>query len=124
MLPNLTCVMIYSLAEWSVLEHVLTTPSLWALCNICRKISMMEFNVKEVAVCRAAIFSNEVLHQIYFLGIYQIFNTNNSLNLNYQMWFKQRISLNNSNFDMENYYSLVDVKKKSKVSTTNLTKNV
>ena len=30
----------------------------------------MEFNVKEVAVCRVAIFSNEVLHQIYFLGIY------------------------------------------------------
>ena len=26
------------------------------------------------------------------------------------MWFKQGISLDNSNFDMENYYSLVDVK--------------
>ena len=30
----------------------------------------MKFNVKEVAVCRVAIFSNEVLHQIYFLEIY------------------------------------------------------
>ena len=28
------------------------------------------------------------------------------------MWFKQGISLDDSNFDMENYYSLVDVKKK------------
>ena len=26
------------------------------------------------------------------------------------MWFKQRISLDDPNFDMENYYSLVDVK--------------
>ena len=30
----------------------------------------MEFNVKEVAVCTAAFFSNEVLYQIYFLEIY------------------------------------------------------
>ena len=34
------------------------------------------------------------------------------------MRFKQGISLDDSNFDMENY-SLVDVKKKKKVSTTN-----
>ena len=34
----------------------------------------MEFNVKKVAVCRVAIIPNEVLHQIYFLGIYKIFN--------------------------------------------------
>ena len=40
------------------------------------------------------------------------------------MWFKQGISLDDSNVDMENYSSLVDVKKKKKVSTTNLTKNV
>ena len=33
-------------------------------------------------------------------------------NLDYQMWFKQGISLDDSNFDMENYSSLVDVKKK------------
>ena len=77
----------------------------------------MEFNVKEVAVCRVAIFSNEALHQIYFLGIYflalhQIFNINNSSNLDYQMWFNQGISLDDSNFDMENYSSLFDVKKK------------
>ena len=29
----------------------------------------MESNVKEVAVRSVAIFSNEALHQIYFLGI-------------------------------------------------------
>ena len=29
----------------------------------------MEFNVKEVAVSEVTIISNEVLHQIYFLGI-------------------------------------------------------
>ena len=40
------------------------------------------------------------------------------------MWFKQGINLDDSNFGMENYYSLVYVKKKKKVSTTNLTKNV
>ena len=40
------------------------------------------------------------------------------------MWFKQGISLDDSNFDIENYSPLVDVKKKKKVSTTNLTENV
>ena len=30
------------------------------------------------------------------------------------MWFKQGISLDHSNFGMENYSSLVDVKKKKK----------
>ena len=44
--------------------------------------------------------------------------------MDYQMWFKQGINLHDSNFDMENYSSLVDVKEKKKVSTTNLTKNV
>ena len=42
---------------------------------------MTEFNVKEVAVCRVVIFSNEMLRQIYFLGIKEIFNINNSSNL-------------------------------------------
>ena len=40
------------------------------------------------------------------------------------MWFKQGISLDDSNFDMENYSPLADLKEKKKVSTTNLTKNV
>ena len=44
------------------------------------------------------------------VDIYEIFNINNSSNLDYQMWFKQGISLDDSNFDMENYSSLVDVK--------------
>ena len=39
------------------------------------------------------------------------------------MGFKQGISLDDPNFDMQNYSSLVDVKKK-KVSTTNLMENV
>ena len=46
-------------------------------------MSVTEFNVKEVAACRVAIFSNEVLRQIYFLGIYEIFNKNNNSNLDY-----------------------------------------
>ena len=83
----------------------------------------MEFNVKEVAVCRVALFSNEVIHQVFFLGIYLIFNIDNSSNLDHRMWFKQGISLDDSNIDMENSSSLVDVKKKTKVSTTNLTRN-
>ena len=44
------------------------------------------------------------------VDIYEIFNINNSSNLDYQMWFKQGISLDDSNFDMENYSYLVDVK--------------
>ena len=40
------------------------------------------------------------------------------------MWFKEGISLDDSNFDIENYSSLADMKKKNKVSTSNLTKNV
>ena len=40
------------------------------------------------------------------------------------MRFKQGINLGDSNFDMENYSSLVDAKKKKKVSATNSTKNV
>ena len=40
------------------------------------------------------------------------------------MWFKQGLSLDDSNFDVENSSSLVDVKKNKKVSTTNLTKNI
>ena len=43
----------------------------------------MEFNVEEVTVYKGAVFSNEVLPQIYFLGIYEIFNINNSTNLDY-----------------------------------------
>ena len=49
---------------------------------------------------------------------------NNNSNLDCQVGFKQGINLDHSNSDIENYYSLVDVKKKKKVSTTNLTKNV
>ena len=44
---------------------------------------MTEFKVKEAAVCRVAIFSKEVLRQIYFLGIHEILNINNSSNLDY-----------------------------------------
>ena len=46
----------------------------------------------------------------FLVDIYEIFNINNSSNLDYLMWFKEAISLNDSNFDMENYSSLVDVK--------------
>ena len=33
-----------------------------------------EFTVREVTVCRVAIFLKEVIHQIYYLGIYEIFS--------------------------------------------------
>ena len=46
----------------------------------------------------------------FLVDIYEIFNTNNSSNLDYLMWFKEGISLDDSNFDMENYSTLVDVK--------------
>ena len=46
----------------------------------------------------------------FLVDIYEIFNINNSSNLDYQMWFKQGISLDDSNFNMENYSSLVNVK--------------
>ena len=51
-------------------------------CNICRKLSMTEFTVKEVTVCRVAIFLKEALHHMDFLGIYEIFSITNSSNLN------------------------------------------
>ena len=40
---------------------------------------------------------------------------NNISNLDYQMSFKQGISLDDSNLDMENYSSLVDVKIKKEI---------
>ena len=46
----------------------------------------------------------------FLVDIYQILNMYNNSNLNYYMWFKQGINLDDSNFDMENYPSLVDVK--------------
>ena len=46
----------------------------------------------------------------FLVDIYEIFSINNSSNLDYLMWFKEGISLDDSNFDMENYSSLVDVK--------------
>ena len=63
-------------------------------------MSMMEFNAEEVAVCKVEIPSNEVLRQIYFLRIYQIFSINNSSNIDFswqlecgygplQMYFKR-----------------------------------
>ena len=67
MLPNLTCVLIYSLTKCCALEDVLTT-AVVKTCNICRKISVTEFNVKEIAVCRVATSSNEMLRQICNLG--------------------------------------------------------
>ena len=59
--------------------------------------------------------SNDCLQKLclylpFLVDIYEIFNINNSSNLGYLMWFKEGISLDDSNFDMENYSSLVDVK--------------
>ena len=76
MLPNLICVLIYSLTKCCVLERCFIDTC--SICSICRKISVTEFNAKKVSVCRVTIFSNEVLRQIYFLGIYEIFNVINA----------------------------------------------
>ena len=70
------------LIKWCALEDVLKTPVLKTLQYL-QKISVTEFNVKEVTVFRVAIISNQVLRQIYFQGIYEIFNINNSSNLDY-----------------------------------------
>ena len=42
---------------------------------------MTEFPVKKATVCRVAVFSNEVLRQIYFLGVYEMFIMTNSSNM-------------------------------------------
>ena len=47
-----------------------------------RKLSVTEFTVKKVTVCRVEIFLKEALRQIDFLAIYEIFNTIKSTNLN------------------------------------------
>ena len=49
MLPNLICYDFF-INKVSHLEHLF-----WKLCNICRKIYVAEFNIKEVAVCRVAM---------------------------------------------------------------------
>ena len=75
---NLTYVLIiYSL--------ILTTDVCRKFCKTCRNIFMTEFTVKKVAVFRVATFLNNALQQIYFLGIYKIFNITNSTNLDCQM---------------------------------------
>ena len=45
--------------------------------HICRKLSVMEFTVKVVTVRTVANLLNQALRQIYFLGIYEIFNITN-----------------------------------------------
>ena len=46
--------------------------------NVCFKQAVFkrisEFTVREVTVYRVAIFLKEVIRQIYFLGIYEMFN--------------------------------------------------
>ena len=42
---------------------------------------MSELSVKEVTACRVPIYWNEVLCQVYFLGISKIFNITNSSNV-------------------------------------------
>ena len=42
---------------------------------------MSELSVKEVTACKVPIFWNEVLRQVYFLGISKIFNITNSSNI-------------------------------------------
>ena len=67
-LSILTCVLIYLLTRQNVLlKMVEKTVVFWIFCEIYRKISIMEFTVKEVVVFKVATFWNEVLCQIYFL---------------------------------------------------------
>ena len=79
MLPNVTRARICSLTK-CIVEDVFKTAVLKTLQYL-QKISATESTVNYVAVCRAAIFLNEVLRQIYFLGIYEIFNFTNISNL-------------------------------------------
>ena len=94
----------------------LKTAVLWKLCRISRKISMIEFTVKELAVFRAATFLNDALHQISplfwtmrstkynFLGIYEIFNITKSQYLDCQNWFHWGIiSFDDQNFGVDSY---------------------
>ena len=73
---------------------------------------LTEFTVKEVTVFRVATFLNEALAKYNFLGIYEIFNITNNANLDCQMWFrKEMISLDYSNFDIDDYsFFLVHMK--------------
>ena len=82
-LPNLTCVLIYSLTE-CVLENYFKELYIGLyikLCNIGKNVSVREFTFKEVAVFRVAICLNGALRQMYFKEIYEIFNINNSSNI-------------------------------------------
>ena len=79
-LSHLTYVLIYSLTKYVIEDFLKKT--FRKLCNICRKISAMMFNVKEItAYSRNCL--NKVLHQTNLFGIYEIFNINNSSNLDY-----------------------------------------
>ena len=49
---------------------------------IAEKYPWRSLMLMQLAVCRVAIISKEVLRQIYFLGIYEIFDINSS-NLDY-----------------------------------------
>ena len=79
-MSHLTCVLIYSLTKYVIEDFLKKT--FRKLCNICRKKSAMMFNVKEItAYSRNCL--NKVLDQTNLFGIYEIFNINNSSNLDY-----------------------------------------
>ena len=59
-----------------VLEDVSKTAENFVV--IAKKIFVTEFTVREVTVCKVAVFLKEVSRQIYFLGIYEIFSITNS----------------------------------------------
>ena len=101
MLSNLTCFLIYSLRK-CVLGF--KTGVFWKFCKTCRNISTTEFSVKVVTVFRVVTFFNEVICEIKFPGIDEIFYITNSTNLDCQMWFQRgMINFDYSNFKIDNY---------------------
>ena len=67
-LPNLLCVLIYPLTKCLVEDGF----------KDCKKISVTGLTVKEVTISKVAFFVNDALRQIYFVGIYEIFNITKS----------------------------------------------
>ena len=68
MLPNLTFTLIYSLIK-HVLEDGFKDNCSQNTLIFAKKLSRIEFTVKEVTVCRVRSSLNKALHQIDFLGI-------------------------------------------------------
>ena len=66
MLPNLSSVLVNSLTK-CVLEEAFKDSCYKNIAMFGEKMSVTEFTVKEITVCRVAVFLKEDLHQTDFL---------------------------------------------------------